>query len=331
MSIEPNSPGGAEAAGRKIRVMIVDDEPDLAITVGELLKPTFEVVVATNGLEALDRIDNYEPDFIIMDVMMPVLNGFDTTRAIKKDARFAKVPVLFLTARTDNRAVREGMLSGADMYLEKPFSPDDLLERIEELLTRQHVIPAEKHMSIAEIERLYGPPQGLAVEEPAYEPSTPLSLSEQMAQASVEPHVRILVVDDDIDIINYVKTILRNEFEVIGTSDSETAPDKIMAYQPDILLLDIIMPKLSGFHLANLIRINKRLRGAKIVFLSTHLDPESIEKAYELGATDFIEKPFSPDQLRNKLHEIVKKPDFQRMRKRLDYREVLRREGEPTH
>lgn len=312
----------------KIRIMIVDDEPDLAYVLRQFLRSHYEVLIAKNGLDALERLDRYEPDLVVMDVMMPVLDGFDTTRAIKKNTRFADMPVLFLSARTDNAAVREGLMSGGEMYLEKPFVPDDFLAHIEEMIAKFHVQPREKQFTVEEIEQYFlgetecSPESDESVDLPT--PAQPTTPSRPASQ-----RLRVLVVDDDRDLVNYVKTLLRDEFEVIGTTDSESAPDRIMAYQPDILLLDVMMPKLNGFHLSHLIKVNKRLRGAQIIFISSRADRDAIERAFRLGATDFLEKPFTPDQLRRRLQEAAKRPGFQFIRKRLTYSEIMRREEDP--
>jgi two-component system response regulator protein BraR/BceR len=137
-------------------------------------------------------------------------------------------------------------------------------------------------------------------------------------------------VDDDADTVEFIGSLLRPDYEFIGTIDSTSAPDKIIAYQPDVLLLDINMPHLNGFHLSHLIRLNKRLKGAKVIFVSSRSDRESVEQAFRLGACEFIEKPFTPDQLRRKILEVIQRPDFQRNKKRVDYRELQRREGEIT-
>jgi DNA-binding response OmpR family regulator len=266
-----------------------------------------------------------------MDVMMPVLDGFDTTRAIKKDMRYAQTPVLFLTARNDNQSVRDGLLSGGDLYLVKPFDPPELLERLRDLVQKQHVDPRPKTHTVAELERIFHPRDASEAREPSSENRTverPRTLSEQLAAVGAEPRVRVLAVDDDRDMVNYICTVLRDDYEVIATTDSEQAPDKIIAYQPDIILLDIIMPKLNGFHLSHLIRLNRRLRGAKIIFVSSRTGRESVEKAYALGASDYVEKPFTPEQLKRKLLELTRKPGFHRSKKRIDYSEILRREGE---
>ncbi len=315
----------------QIRIMIVEDEPDISLILSELLRAQYEVVIANNGLEALERIGRYEPDITVMDLMMPVLDGFDTTRAIKKDARYTHMPVLFLTARKDNQSVREALQAGGDVYLEKPFNPPELIARIEEIIAKNRVMPRRKQYSVEQILEHFNAqasqvqPLAPAVNRPAR------PLTEQMAARTGEPKIRVLAVDDDMDILKFTKTILAEEYEVIIAADSENAPDKIIAYQPDVLLLDVQMPKLNGFHLSHLIRLNRRLRGAKIIFVSSRTDRASKETAFNLGASEFVEKPFTPEQLKRKIQDVVSRPDFHRSKKRIDYREIIRRESQSSH
>jgi DNA-binding response OmpR family regulator len=321
-----------------IRILIVDDDPDIRTIVAHVLRPRYEVVAASSGVEALERIDRYEPDLIIMDVMMPVLTGIETSRAIKKDARFADVPIIFLTARSDNDAVREAMRAGADFYLQKPLDSGELLRAVQQITEVRNVVARPKRFSIEELAHT-GRPRPRRVTASTAAPEIAQSEAEQPAAGdqTAEPRtgtpnlsgrVRIMIVDDDVDVVNYVKSILREDYEAIGLCDSEQAPEKIMSYQPDILLLDIVMPKLNGFHLSHLIRLNKRLRGSKIIFVSSRTDHEAVAKAFSLGASDFLEKPFTPEQLRRKILGVTRQPDFVLAKKRLSYVEILRREGD---
>ena len=321
---------------QRIRIMLVDDEPDLLQVLSRILQSKFEVVVARNGLEALDRIDRYEPDLVVMDVMMPVLDGFDTTRAIKKDARYVDVPVLFLTARSDNESVREGLMAGADVYLQKPFAPSEMLARIEAQIQKHHVEPRPKQFSLLQLEQMITndgvlPEADLAIPTATQAAATaytrPRTLTEQLTDAA-EARVRVLVVDDDADTVALARSVLADEFEVIGLTDSELAPDKIIAYQPDILLLDVVMPRLNGVHLAHLIRLNRRLRGAKVLFMASPETAAAHGLAPRSTLGEVIGKPFVAEQVRHKIQEIIGRPDFRRIKKRVDFREVLRREGE---
>lgn len=323
----------------RLRVLVVDDDPDVRAIVLHVLKDRFEVVSCTSGVEALERIDRLEPDLIVMDVMMPVLTGIETVRAIKKDARFANVPVIFLTARSDNEAVREAMRAGGDFYVLKPFDPAELLATVQQVALSHRLVPKPKLYTMEALNRPMAAPVGGAEMDRGSDsqPDPEMFPSEQLSDAgrehrnttpSVSRRVRIMIVDDDVDVVNYVKSILREDYEIIGVADSELAPEKIINYQPDIILLDIMMPKLNGFHLSHLIRINRRLRGSKIIFVSSRTDHEAVSKAFSLGATDYLEKPFTPEQLRRKIMAVTQQPDFICPKKRVNYMEILRREGE---
>lgn len=320
--------------------MLVDDEPDIRVILAQILQPKYEAVTASNGLEALERLDRFEPDFIVMDVMMPVLDGFDTTRAIKKDMRFTNVPVLFLTARKDNQSVRDALRAGGELYLEKPFSPPELIVRIDEVITRHKLTPRPKRFTVEEAEAFFAaaslPPAaagafaGAQTSAPNRTPEGSRPGQQNRVEAIQEPRARVLIVDDDPDILGFARSVLEQDFEIITTVDSESSLDKIVAYQPDLLLLDINMPRLNGFHLAHLIRLNRRLRGAKVIFISSQSDRDSVERAFNLGASEFVEKPFTPEQLTRKVMEVTRRGDFQRGKKRIDFREILRRENTST-
>lgn len=312
----------------RVRVLAVDDEPDMLFIISELLRGAFEVVTAGNGMDALDHIGEMEPDVIVMDVGMPGLDGPDTARAIRKDSRFTGTPVLFLASRKDSPDLVESLKVQGEAVMRKPFVASEFLKRVDDMVRERAVKARPKTHTEEEIRSRSSPQTEVPGKPFRAAAERPRSLTEQLAEAAAPPRVRVLAVDDDRDTVEFMRSLLREEYEFVGTTDSLEAPDKIIAYQPDILLLDINMPRLNGFHLSRLIRLNRRLRGAKVVFVSSRSDRESVEQAFKLGATEFIEKPFTPEQLRRKLQDVTRRPDFQRIKKRVDYREVMRREGE---
>ena len=87
-----------------IRILIVDDEPDTLTVLETAFNEDFEVVTASNGLDALEKIERVQPDLAIMDVEMPCLNGFDAVCSIRKNASFSNLPVVYLTGRSDAEA-----------------------------------------------------------------------------------------------------------------------------------------------------------------------------------------------------------------------------------
>ena len=119
------------------RVLIADDDEDirafLDLTLG---LAGFEVVQARDGVEALEFVHAYSPDVVVLDVMMPRMDGFETLRRLRDDARTSHIPVLVLTAKAQRKDTIEGLDSGADDYVTKPFDADELLARIRSALRR---------------------------------------------------------------------------------------------------------------------------------------------------------------------------------------------------
>ena len=122
---------GAPLADGKARVLLVDDNRDMRDYLRRLLSPRFEVVVATNGREALQKARKRAPDLVLSDVMMPEMDGIQLLTALREDPATCAVPVVLLSARAGEEALIEGMMSGADDYVVKPFTARELLARVE--------------------------------------------------------------------------------------------------------------------------------------------------------------------------------------------------------
>ena len=119
------------------RVLIVDDEEDLVIALGARLKAGgYEILVARDGLEALTKARTLNPDLILLDLMLPKMDGYKVARLLKFDQRYAAIPILMLTARGQEMDQDLGRQAGADDYMVKPFDSTELMERIKELLEK---------------------------------------------------------------------------------------------------------------------------------------------------------------------------------------------------
>jgi CheY-like chemotaxis protein len=113
------------------KILVVEDEKELSDNIRILLEAEgYSVILAENGLEALKAIDKENPDLIISDIMMPFMNGYELFETVKEDLKTKIVPFIFLTAKSDIPSLRYGMNLGADDYLIKPFTPEDLLQSI---------------------------------------------------------------------------------------------------------------------------------------------------------------------------------------------------------
>jgi DNA-binding response OmpR family regulator len=117
------------------RILIADDEPHmLRVTELSLKKGGFEILLARNGREAVTRTLSEKPDLIVLDVMMPELDGFGALQELKATPAVANIPVIMLTARGQAVAREEAVRSGAALYLTKPFSPSQLLTEAKRIM-----------------------------------------------------------------------------------------------------------------------------------------------------------------------------------------------------
>jgi two-component system, OmpR family, response regulator len=126
----------------KTRVLIVDDEPNIRDLLATSLRfQGFEIQTAANGAQAVAAVTESEPDIILLDVMLPDMNGFSVTKKLRSSG--IQAPILFLTARDDTEDKITGLTVGGDDYLTKPFSLDEVVARIQAILRRTKTADAE--------------------------------------------------------------------------------------------------------------------------------------------------------------------------------------------
>ncbi|MFA6170435.1 MAG: response regulator [Candidatus Margulisiibacteriota bacterium] len=125
------------AEEKKIKVLVVDDEPDVVSLLEVLLNSYgYSVISAADGQQALEKARTERPDLIILDVMLPKLDGYKVARMLKFDENFSKIPIIMLTAKVTDKDKETGIETGADVYLTKPFETDKLLASIETVLRK---------------------------------------------------------------------------------------------------------------------------------------------------------------------------------------------------
>jgi two-component system, OmpR family, alkaline phosphatase synthesis response regulator PhoP len=120
------------------KILIVDDEPHIRLlleqTLEELEDEGVELLIAENGEQALETINTERPDLVFLDVMMPRMNGFDVCNAVKNELQIDKTYIIILTAKGQEFDKQRGQQVGVDMYMTKPFDPDEVLEKSVEVL-----------------------------------------------------------------------------------------------------------------------------------------------------------------------------------------------------
>ena len=119
------------------KILIVDDEPNIVMSLEFLMRRNgFEVYIARNGKEALDLLSEKVPDLILLDIMMPDVDGYEICMIVKSQERFSQTRVIFLSAKSKQSDIEKGYELGADKYITKPFSTRNLLKEVNELLNQ---------------------------------------------------------------------------------------------------------------------------------------------------------------------------------------------------
>jgi DNA-binding response OmpR family regulator len=117
------------------KVLIADDEPNIVTALEFLLqKSGYEVMVAHNGDEALQRVESFGPDLVLLDVMMPRISGYEVCRRMRERSDWKHIKIIMLSAKGREAEVSKGVSLGADLYVTKPFSNNELVGKIGELL-----------------------------------------------------------------------------------------------------------------------------------------------------------------------------------------------------
>lgn len=140
-----------------MRILLVDDDALVLTPLTEFLRlerPDWEVVTASDGSHALTQLQAGNVDLLVTDIQMPTLDGMALLEAIRSDPKLCGIPLIFATGRVDRASMRHGMASGADDYLTKPYSGDELIAAIEARLKR--VPPAQSQEAMAEAEAVRG-------------------------------------------------------------------------------------------------------------------------------------------------------------------------------
>lgn len=118
------------------KILIVDDEPNIVISLEFLMQQSgYEVAIARDGEEALAQMASFQPDLVLLDVMLPLRNGFEVCQKIRENSLWNRVKVVMLSAKGREIEVSKGLALGADAYITKPFSTKDLIAQVQRLLS----------------------------------------------------------------------------------------------------------------------------------------------------------------------------------------------------
>lgn len=278
--------------------LVVDDlETMRKATVNQLRQLGAEnIFTAKDGNEALRVIRNQRVDIVVSDWNMPGMTGIELLRSLRSDPRTANLPFLMVTAEAERLKIEEAIQAGVDSMLIKPYSSNQLAQRVERALTRKIHRP---------VNRVKPPEQAVA----------------QAQSAQVAPSVAtrpkgaptILCVDDTPDNLALLFGLLKDDYRVQSAKDGTKALQICFSdTPPDLVLLDIMMPGMDGFEVARRMREHPNAETIPVIFVTGMDSNEAHQKGLALGAVDFITKPIDPVMLKSRVRNFMRYVDLRR-------------------
>ncbi len=130
------------------KILLIEDDQVLRENTAELLElSNFKVITASNGIEGIDLANSQHPDVIVCDIMMPKMDGYSVLEHLSEDRKTKYIPFIFLSAKTERQDVRKGMNLGADDYITKPFTEDELISAIESRIAKASILKERRHQA----------------------------------------------------------------------------------------------------------------------------------------------------------------------------------------
>ena len=258
--------------------MLVDDDPSAIRVMGGMLAEYPDQRFATSGEVALRLAREATPDLILLDLDMPGMSGLDVCEALKADPVLARVPIVFVTSHTTSALEVVALQRGAADFVTKPLVAAQLMARVRAQLRARR---------LAEDLRRAGPLSNAAVPRSAVR--RPL----------------LLIVDDDVAAIQMLRHTLAEMGDFHFAKSGEQALDLARRLVPDLILLDAHMPGLDGFEVCRFLKADATFRHVPITFVTRYSDTEHEMRALDLGAADFIAKPYTAAVLQARVRNLL--------------------------
>ncbi len=248
-------------------VLIVDDDPDIREGIVAVLETNdYRLATGSNGIECMEHIRDEIPDLLILDMLMPRMDGFAVIRELRSDPDLAGIPIIVLTTVIEDAAYRRyeletGVAMDVSNYIEKPAPPDELLRRVSAIVDQPYII----------------------------------------------------VADDDPDIIEAISTVLDSRpYNVAAARDGEQCLDMIRKRSPDLLLLDLLMPRMDGFAVIRELQSDPATAKIPILVLTTVVEDASrrryeLETGRDMPVRAYLQKPIAPEQLLGEVGKTLEK------------------------
>jgi two-component system cell cycle response regulator len=273
------------------RVLVVDDIlSNVKLLEAKLTAEYFEVMTAFNGLECLSKMEESVPDIVLLDVMMPGMDGFEVCRRIKANPKTAHVPVVMVTALDQPSDRVAGLDAGADDFLTKPVDDAALFARVRSLVRLK--------MMTDELRMRESTGQGMGLIDPAE------TLTENSQSG------RILVIEDRAESVAWFSAALSANHEVFSADTFEEALVRVKGGDFDLIVVSLGMRGFDGLRLCSQLRSLPEGRHVPILVVVSDGDRRKLTQALEMGVNDYLTRPVDKNELVARVRTQLRKKRY---------------------
>lgn len=274
------------------RVLVVDDTPaNVKLLEAKLSAEYYDVMIASSGAEALAICERGEPDIVLLDVMMPGMNGFEVCRRLKNQPNTAHIPVVMVTTLDQPRDRLQGLDAGADDFLTKPLDDAALMARVRSLTRLKTMTDELRNRAIA---------------------SRRLGIADPLAAAAAETGLsgRVLLVEDRASVAERLQSALSAFHAVEIETNSQQALLRAADEAFDCVLVSLDLEGQDGLRLCSQLRSLEKTRDISVLLLAEMEDRARILRGLEIGAHDFLIRPIDRNELLARVRTQIRRKRF---------------------
>jgi len=275
------------------RILVVDDVlPNVKLLEARLTAEYYQVLVARNGPEALERVAADDPDLVLLDVMMPGMDGYEVCKRMKADIRTAHIPVVMVTALSEANDRVRGLEAGADDFLTKPVNDIALFARVRSLVRLKMTMDELRHRN---------------------ETSSSFGVTDAPGNGSDDAlGAKVLVIEDRAVSAERMADTLRPDCEVTVLDSGEAALEASRTGDWDLILISLGLKSTDPLRLCSQIRTMEETRQAPILVIGEDAQPEirRIARALDIGAHDYLLRPIDKNELKARARTQIRRKRY---------------------
>jgi two-component system cell cycle response regulator len=275
------------------QILVVDDVPaNIKLLEAKLSSEYYDVLTAADGFEGIKKAKEQKPDLILLDVMMPGMDGFEACQKLKSDPELSHIPVVMVTALSEKSDRLKGLEAGADDFITKPINDMALFARVKSLIRIKTLLDELRLRDKTSLQ------MGIAA-------------NESNSFISDVSGAKILVVDDDAVQSKQIISKLNESYKAHLIEDSEQALAVAKAEDFDVILISTMLADADGLRLASHLKSQEETRNVPILVFVDEDDTKIMFKALEMGINDYLTVPVDKNEMAVRVRTQVRRKRYQ--------------------